>query len=105
MVSALAATGPASAESFSSIMESASKAGWMSNGDGHQWTFSKAGGGKWKVGNGDMSASVTSAGENKVNIGGFPSSWGANGGYDFSQSSGKCLLKSDHSRHKLKWKC
>lgn len=102
---AMSAFSPASAESFESIMASVSKAGWVSNGDGHQWTFSKAGGGKWQVGNGEMIASVTSAGENKVKIDGFPSSWGANGGFDYSGSNGKCTLKSDHGRHTINWSC
>ncbi len=101
----LSAVSPASAESFESIMASVSEAGWLSNGDGHQWTFGKAGGGKWQVGNGEMLASVTSAGENKVKIDGFPGSWGANGGFDYSRANGECVLKSDHGRHTIKWAC
>ncbi len=52
-----------------------------------------------------MTANVTSAGENKVSIEGFPGNWGANGRYDYTRADGACVLKSDHSRHALKWNC
>ena len=94
-----------SAESFDWIMKSISKEGSLSNGDGHSWKFVLLKNEKWRVeGAYSKTAKVTSAGENKVNIKGFPSNWGANGDYSFTRSSGKCVLKSKF-RHKMVWKC
>ncbi len=96
----------ASAEEFIWIMSSISGAGSISNGDGHYWGFRNAGDGEWEVkGAYAKVATVTSAGENKVELSGFPYNWRANGEYDFSRSSGECVLDSDHSEHKLKWSC
>ncbi len=101
----LGASSPAVAETFEWILDSVSKAGSLSNGDGHQWKF-EGNDGNWKVkGARNKSAGVTSAGENKIKIDGFPYNWGANGVFNFSRTSGKCVLKSDHSVHRLKWNC
>ena len=87
-------------------MTSISKAGALDNGEGHEWTFRKSGGG-WEVeGAGYNTATVTSAGANKVSIDGFPAGWGANGTYVFSKKSGTCVLDSEESAtHRLEWKC
>ena len=94
------------AEDFNWIMTSISKVGALDNGDGHEWTFRKSGDG-WEVeGARYNTASVTSAGENKVSIDGFPASWGANGVYVFTRKSGTCVLDSEESyTHRLEWKC
>ena len=94
------------AEDFNWIMTSISKAGALDNGDGHEWTFRKSGGG-WEVEGANFeTASVTSAGENKVSLDGFPDGWGANGVDAFSRKSGACVLDSQESdTHRLEWKC
>ena len=97
---------PVSAESFDWIMKSISKDGRLRNGDGHWWKFGLMENGKWGVdGAYGKSATVTSAGENKVKIDGFPSNWRADGSYIFTRSYEECVLKSDHSGHKMVWKC
>ena len=94
-----------SAEDFNWIINSVSKVGSLPNGDGHYWDFQKTSGGKWEVvGAGGNSASVTSAGKNKVEIYGFPSDWGADGVFKFSRSSRKCALVSEHGTHEVRWK-
>ena len=94
------------AEEFDWILTSVAGAGSISNGDGHYWQFRSAGGGKWEVeGARGNVAVVTPAGDNRINIDGFPSNWGANGDFVFSRSSDACVLESDHSRHKLEWSC
>lgn len=100
------AAGPACAEDFHSIMTSISEVGALDNGDGHEWTFRKSGDG-WEVEGANFeTASVTSAGENKVSIDGFPYNWNANGIYVFSKESGMCVLDSQESAtHRLEWKC
>ncbi len=97
----------AQAEEFNWIMNSASKAGTLDNGQGHPWKFSQASGGKWEVENPDEAetATVTSVGNNKINFDGFPNRWEADGVFIFSRSSGKCFLKSDHSTHEMEWDC
>ena len=98
---------PASfAEHFDWLMTSISKVGALDNGDGHEWTFRKSGDG-WEVEGANFeTASVTSAGENKVSIDGFPDNWGANGTYVFSKKSGMCVLDLQASdTHRLEWKC
>ena len=94
------------AEDFNWIMTSISKVGALDNGDGHEWTFRKSGGG-WEVEGANFeTANVTSAGENKVLIDGFPGGWGADGTYVFSKESGTCVLESqESSTHRLEWKC
>ena len=94
------------AEDFNWIMTSISKVGALDNGDGHEWTFRKSGGG-WEVEGANFeTANVTSAGENKVLIDGFPGGWGADGTYVFSTESGTCVLESQESAtHRLEWKC
>ncbi len=100
------ATSPANAEPFEWIMESASKAGSLSNNDGHQWKFRQGSGGRWEVeGARNEVATVTPSGENEIKLSGFPNNWGANGDYEFSRSDGECVLNSDHSQHKMKWSC
>ena len=97
---------PVSAEPFDWIMSSISKAGTLDNGDGHEWTFRKNSPGNWEVEGAESEvAKVVSAGENKVELNGFPDGWNANGKFDFSRASGKCILKSDHSDHELEWTC
>ena len=100
------AAGSACAEDFHSIMTPISKVGALDNGEGHEWTFRRSGGG-WEVEGADFeTASVTSAGANKVSIDGFPDSWNANGVYAFSNKSGACVLDSQESAtHRLEWKC
>ena len=100
------AADPAYAEDFNRIMTSISKVGALDNGDGHEWTFKKSGGG-WEVEGANFeTATVTSAGENKVLIDGFPGGWGANGVYAFSNQSGTCVLDSQESAtHRLEWEC
>jgi hypothetical protein len=94
------------AEEFDWILTSVSNAGSIQNGDGHYWQFRSAGDGKWEVeGARGNVAAVTPAGENRINIDGFPSNWGANGDFTFSRTSGACVLESEHSRHKLEWSC
>lgn len=102
----LSAASTAQAEEFSWIMQSVAAAGSLSNGDGHYWEFRKADGDAWEVegARGEI-ASVTAAGENKIKVNGFPASWGANGGFDFSREAGTCTLKSDHGPHELEWTC
>ena len=103
----LIAASPAAAEKFGWIMGSISARGSVDNGDGHDWTFQQSGNGKWEV-EGAMgnTAAVTSAGENKVSIDGFPGQWGANGTYAFTRNAGKCSLKSEVSAaHHLQWPC
>lgn len=96
---------PVLAASFEEIMTSISKAGSVSNGDGHQWTF-KQRQNAWSVeGAQGRSATVTASGENQVKIDGFPGNWGANGIYKFAQDGTKCSLASTSSRHKLAWIC
>ena len=99
-------TSVAFAEDFNWIMTSIVKVGTLDNGDGHEWTFRKSGGG-WEVEGANFeTASVTSAGTNKVSLDGFPDSWGANGVYAFSKKSGTCVLDSQESdTHRLEWKC
>jgi len=100
-----AQAGEPTGKSFEDIMNSIAAAGYVSNNDGHEWSFSKSGSG-WKVRNraGD-DARVSSGGDDRIEIKGFPKNWGANGGYDFSVADGKCALSSDHSSHRLKWDC
>ena len=87
-------------------MESVAAAGSISNGDGHRWKFQKANDGSWEVeGARRETARVTNAGADAIMIEGFPSNWGANGRFNFSVKPEKCKLKSDHSGHRLKWKC
>ncbi len=95
-----------SAEPFDWIMNSISKAGALDNGDGHYWEFRKNSLGNWEVegAQGEV-ATVVLAGENKVELDGFPFGWDANGKFNFSRASGKCILKSDHSGHELEWTC
>ena len=107
-ISALFLAGaPAAAEEFDWIMKSIAKAGDVDNGDGHYWSFRSAGKGKWEVeGAQGYTATVTSTGENKVSIDGFPDGWGANGTYAFTKKGGNCGLKSQDSfAHHLKWQC
>ena len=93
-------------KSFEQIMQSVSAAGTLPNGDGHRWTFRSGGDGVWKVeGARGNVARVTDAGPDAIGIDGFPDNWGANGRFLYSEEGGKCRLKSDHSGHKLKWKC
>lgn len=91
---------------FEEIMTSVAAAGSVSNGDGHRWTFRKNSNGSWEVeGARGNRAKVTDAGPDKINIKGFPRNWGANGDFVFSSQPGECLLKSDHSRHRIQWDC
>ena len=91
--------------SFEEIMASISQQGPLPNGDGHEWRFRRSGDG-WEVeGARRNSARVTASGEDEIRIDGFPGHWGANGRYRFSMEGGTCRLKSDHSNHRLKWKC
>jgi hypothetical protein len=93
-------------KSFNEIMESVAAEGSISNGDGHYWKFVRDSGGAWKVeGARHEVARVIDAGPDAIKIDGFPSNWNANGRFLFSIKKGKCQLKSDHSRHRLKWKC
>ena len=53
-----------------------------------------------------ITATVSSAGKNKISIEGFPHDWGADGTYVFTMESGKCSLKSQDSwTHHLQWPC
>ena len=93
-------------KSFDEIMQSVSAAGTLPNGDGHRWTFRSSGSGGWEVeGARGKVAQVTDAGPDAVGVDGFPQDWGANGRFLYSEEDGKCRLKSDHSGHRLKWKC
>jgi len=95
-----------SGKSFEEIMESVSAAGLLSNGDGHRWKFRRNSSGSWEVeGARSEVARVTDAGVDLIKIDGFPANWGANGKFEFSKEGDKCRLKSDHSNHRLKWKC
>ena len=96
---------PAVAESFDWIMESISKKGSISNGDGHYWTFRKSGDGWEVVGVDNNTARVTQGGENLVDISGFPSNWNANGQYAFAKDGDTCRLRSKYSGHNMKWDC
>jgi len=93
-------------KSFEEIMGSIASVGSISNGDGHRWKFRNKSDGSWEVeGVRRETARVTSAGPDAISIDGFPDNWGANGRFLFSEKEGKCRLKSDHSGHRLKWKC
>ena len=104
---AVTADAPAtSGMSFNQIMSSAAAAGPMPNADGHVWSFRQDSSGAWLVdGARGNTARVTSAGADRVEISGFPGNWGADGIFVFSESDGRCILKSDHSRHRLDWEC
>ena len=98
---------PATAEDFGWIMASIAAQGAVDNGDGHDWIFRPTDDGKWEV-EGAMgnTADVTSAGENRISIDGFPDHWGANGIYAFAKTGGTCSLKSESSAtHRLQWPC
>ena len=95
-----------SGKSFDEIMASLSQQGSLSNGDGHRWQFRQKSDGTWEVeGARSETARVSSAGPDAIKIDGFPSNWNANGRFEFSVDDGKCRLKSDHSNHRMKWKC
>lgn len=101
----VASPAPSMAATFEEIMASISKAGSISNGDGHYWAFKSVSNG-WKVeGAQGQSAFVTGGGENQVKIDGFPPGWRADGVYKFTQAERKCTLASTTSRHKLTWNC
>ena len=104
--SMLFAGGPVFAEDFNWIMSSISKLASVDNGDGHDWSFKKTSSGWVVEGANYETAQVTSAGENKVSIDGFPANWGANGTYAFTKKADRCNLKSQDSfTHELDWKC
>ena len=103
----LFAGSPVAAEEFTWIMTSISKAGPVDNGEGHDWTFRPGSDDTWEVeGAQGYTATVSSSGENKVEIRGFPRKWGANGIYAFSKNEDHCSLRSQNSfTHHLKWTC
>lgn len=79
----------------------------VDNGDGHLWSFRRTENGEWQVeGAQGRTASVTSAGANRVSIAGFPAAWNANGTYVFTSDAGTCSLDSqDRATHHLQWPC
>lgn len=105
-IAPVAAVALSNDSTFQEIMSSIAEEGSISNGDGHQWRFAERSGGEWEVkGARGKRASVSDAGQGKIEIDGFPSNWGANGVFLFSVSDGECQLESDHSRHRLEWDC
>lgn len=96
-----------SAAEFEAIMESISMLASVDNGDGHLWTFRKTESGEWSVeGARGETATVTSAGANRISIDGFPAEWGADGTYVFTSNAGTCSLDSQDSvTHHLQWPC
>lgn len=92
------------AEAFSWIMQSLSKAGPISNGNGQKWSFAGNREG-WTVLASRYRASAYSSGNNRVRISGFPDNWGADDDYRFKKQGNICNLRSGNGRYKLQWRC